>query len=176
MFPIGTAKRADFEQVVRKMDEIIFSEEAAAIWNIGVEGVTYTMDGDKIVLADDIVNSAEGAFKYMQNAYGCGTGFTRVWDPKYDLVKYDEKYAKINETVAAMDNAIQYIPATPNFDELDAEDAALMQANLFDAWQVWNDAFMTGKKSIETDWDAYVQEMKDKGIEQFCEIYNANKK
>ena len=176
MFPIGTSARDDFEQVVRKVDEIFFSEEAVAIWNIGVEGVTYTMDDGKIILSDDIVNSTDGAFKYMQNAYGCGTSFTRVWSPKYDLVKYDENYARINETVAAMQDAIQYIPATPDFDELTAEEAALMQTDLFDTWQVWNDAFLTGKKSIETDWDAYVQEMKDKGIERFCEIYNTYKK
>ena len=49
MFPIATSKRADFEQVVRAIDACFYSEEAATIWCLGVEGVTYTMDGDKIV-------------------------------------------------------------------------------------------------------------------------------
>ena len=31
MFPIGTANRPDFEQVVRKLDEIFFSEDANRI-------------------------------------------------------------------------------------------------------------------------------------------------
>lgn len=177
MFPIGTAKRADFEQVVRKIDEIFFSEEAAKIWCIGMEGVSYTMDGDKIVYADEILSSADGIYKYMQNAYGCGCdGLQLVWYNAQEMTKYDENYAAINAEVAAMDSAIRYIPATPSFDDLTAEDAALLQTTLADAWEVWNDAFLTGKKDIEAEWDAYVQDMKDKGIEQFCEIYNTFKK
>ena len=31
---------------------------------------------------------------------------------------------------------------------------------------------LTGKKSIETDWDTYVAEMQSKGIETFCNMYN----
>ena len=73
MFPIGTAKRPDFEQVVRKLDEVFFSEEANRIWCIGIEGETYTMDGDRIVYAEDITSSPAGIYKTMQNAYGCGT-------------------------------------------------------------------------------------------------------
>ena len=35
-------------------------------------------------------------------------------------------------------------------------------------------AFVTGAKSIEADWDAYVTEMKNLQIEQFCQMYNDN--
>lgn len=177
LFPIGTASRPDFEQVVRKIDEIFFSEEAAKIWCIGQEGVTYTMDGDRIVYSDDILASPDGIYKYMQNAYGCGTDpLQLVWYNAREMTKYDENYAAINAAVAAMPDAIQYIPPTPSFDDITAEDASLMQTTLSDAFEVWNDAFITGKKSLETDWDAYVQEMKDKGIEKFLQIYNDNKK
>jgi putative aldouronate transport system substrate-binding protein len=112
--------------------------------------------------------------KTMQNAYGCGTIQT-VWYLDREMTKYDENFAAINAAVAQMDDAIQSIPPTPFFDDLTAEDAALMQTTLYDAFEVWNDAFLTGKKSIEADWDAYVQEMKDKGIEQFCTLYNEYK-
>ncbi len=177
MFPIGTASRPDFEQVVRKIDEIFFSEEAAKIWCIGMEGVTYTMDGETIVYSDEITSSADGIYKYMQNAYGCGCdGLQLVWYNAREMTKYDANYAAINAQVAAMPDAIQYIPPTPAFDDLTAEDAALLQTTLADAWEVWNDAFLTGKKDIEADWDEYVQDMKDKGIDQLCQIYNTYKK
>lgn len=177
MFPSGTANRADFEQVVRKIDEIFFSEEAAKIWCIGVENVTYTMDGDTIVYNDEITSSADGIYKYMQNAYGCGCdGLQLVWYNAQEMTKYDENYAAINAVVAAMPDAIQYIPATPSFDDITAEDAALMQTTLSDAWEIWNDAFLTGQKDIEADWDAYVAEMTEKGINNFLEIYNKYKK
>ena len=177
VFPIGTASRPDFEQVVRKLDEIFFSEEAAKIWCLGIEGVTYTMDGDKIVFSDDILAAKEGIYKYMQNAYGCGTDpLQLVWYNAREMTKYDENYAAINTAVAAMPDAIQYIPPTPSFDDITAEEASLLQTTLSDNFEVWNDAFITGKKSIQTDWDAYVQEMKDKGIDKFLQIYNDNKK
>ena len=177
LFPINTAKRADFEQVVRKIDEVFFSEEAASIWCIGQEDLTYTMDGDQIKYNDEILASKDGIYKYMQNTYGCGAdGLQLVWYNGREMTKYDENYARINAEVAAMDDAIQYVPPVPSFDDMTAEDASLLQTTLSDAFEVWNDAFITGKKSIETDWESYVQEMKDKGIEKFLQIYNDNKK
>lgn len=177
MFPIGTSKRADFEQVVRKIDEIFFSKEASTMWCIGIEGDSYTMDGDRIVYNEKIMAAPEGIYKYMQNAYGVGCdGLQLVWVNAREMTKYDENYAAINAAVAEMDEAIQYIPPTPSFDDVTAEDAALLQAALLDTFEVWNDAFLTGKKSIEADWDAYVKEMQEKGIEDFLKIYNDHKK
>jgi putative aldouronate transport system substrate-binding protein len=177
LFPIGTSKRDDFEQVVRKIDEIFFSDEAATIWCIGIEGDSYTMDGDTIVYNDAIKAAPEGIYKYMQNAYGCGGDcFQKVWYNAREMTKYDENYAAINAKVAAMPDAIQYIPPTPSFDDITAEEASLLQTKLLDTFEVWNDAFLTGKKDIEKDFDAYVKEMKEKGIDEFLKIYNDNKK
>lgn len=172
VFPVKTTQRADFEQVVRKVDEIFFSEEAILIWALGIEGDTYTMNGDKIIFSDDILNAPEGVYKYMQNAYGCGTPIERVFINALDMAKYDENYAEINAKVSAMDHAIQYTPSAPNFDDLTAEDASLMQAALLDAYTVWNDAFIRGTKDIEADWDEYVKDMQDKGIDEFLALYN----
>ena len=36
---------------------------------------------------------------------------------------------------------------------------------LGDTFEVWADAFITGKKSTDTDWDAYVAEMKNLSID-----------
>ena len=173
MFPIATSKRADFEQVVRAIDAAFFSEEAAKVWCLGVEGVTYTMDGDKVVYADELVNSQDGVYKTLQVKYGCGSDVTQmVWYNAREMTKYDENYSKINAEVAAMGNVIQAIPPTPLFDDYAAEEAGLLQTPLSDTWEVWNDAFLTGKKSIEADWDAYVAEMQSKGIDTFCQMYN----
>jgi putative aldouronate transport system substrate-binding protein len=135
------------------------------------------MDGDTIVYSDTIKSAEEGIYKYMQNAYGAGCdGLQLVWYNAREMTKYDENYASINAAVAAMEDAIQYIPPTPSFDDMTAEDAALLQTTLLDTFEVWNDSFLTGKKSIENDWDAYVEEMNSKGMEEFLKIYNDNKK
>lgn len=175
MFPAKTAEREDFEQVVRTIDNCFFSEEAAKVWCLGVEGVTYTEEDGVITYADELVNSPDGIYKTLQVKYGCGSDVTQmVWYNAREMTKYDQNYSDINAAVAAMGDVIQAIPPTPLFDDLTAEDAGMLQTPLSDAWEVWNDAFLTGKKSIEDDWDAYVQEMKDKGIEEFCQLYNDN--
>ena len=175
LFPAKTAERDDFEQVVRKIDEVFFSEEMSKIWNLGVEGTTYTMDGDKIVYSDDITSSPDGIYKTMQVKYGAGSDVTQmVWHFDREMTKYDENYAKINQEVAAMDDVIQPIPPTPLFDELTADEASTLQTPLADKFEVWASDFIIGNKSLDTDWDTYVNEMKDQGIETMVELYNNN--
>lgn len=175
MFPAATAKRDDFERVVRTIDEVFYSEEGAKLWCLGVEGVTYTEENGKIKYADELVNSAEGVYKSLQINYGSGSDVTQmVWINEREMTKYDENYARINSEVAAMGDVIQIIPPTPLFDDLTAEDAGVLQTPLFDTFEVWADAFITGKKSVENDWDAYVEEMKTLKIDEFCKIYNDN--
>ena len=123
------------------------------------------------------MNSPEGVYKTLQVKYGCGSDVTQMlWINEREMTKYDENYAAINKVVASMDNVIQEIPPTPMFDDETAEDAGVLQTPLLDAFEVWADAFITGKKSIEKDWDAYVNEMQTLKIDDFCKIYNDNLK
>jgi len=177
LFPKKTADRPDFERLVRTIDEIFFSEEGAKLFCLGVEGVTYTMDGNTIKYADSIVNSPNGIYKSMQLEYGAGSDVTQmVWVNAREMTKYDENYGQINAVVAAMDNAIQSIPPTPMFDDMIAEEASSLQSPLLDAFEVWADGFLTGKKSLDKDWDQYVKEMKALNIERFTQLYNDNLK
>jgi len=173
MFPASTAKRDDFERLVRTIDEVFFSEEGAKLWSIGVEGVTYNMVDGKIKFIDELVNAPEGIYKSMQIKYGAGSDVTQlVWINANEMTKYDENYARINAEVAAMDNVIQVIPPSPMFDDIAAEDAGFLQTPLSDTFEVWIDAFITGKKSVDADWDAYVAEMKNLRIDDFNKLYN----
>lgn len=179
MFPITTAERDDFEQIVRAVDKMFYSEEAAMIWHVGVEGVTYTMGEDgKIEFIDEIKNAPEGIFKYMQIKYGCGADpFQMVWLNDIDFQKYDENYAELNAEVAAMDNAIQPMPPEPWFDDIMAEEAATIQAGLVDPVEVWIDAFVTGKKDVnsDADWAEYIAELEALGANELLEIYSENR-
>jgi putative aldouronate transport system substrate-binding protein len=175
LFPIATSKRADFERVVRAVDAMFFSKEAALLWCLGVEGETYTMQGNTVKFADHIAASPDGIYKNMQINYGCGSATTQmVWVNAREMTKYDENYANINARVAAMDQAIQPVPPTPLFDDRTAERVTSLMGVLFDTLVVWDDAFLTGTKSIDTDWAAYVAEMRQKGIDEYLSLYNSN--
>jgi putative aldouronate transport system substrate-binding protein len=175
LFPIAASKRADFERVVRTVDAMFFSKEAALLWCLGVEGETYTMQGNTVRFANSIANSPDGIYKSMQINYGCGSATTQmIWVNAREMTKYDENYADINARVAAMDQAIQPVPPVPLFDDLTAERVTSLMGVLFDALVVWDDAFITGTRSIDTDWAAYVAEMRQKGIDEYLNLYNSN--
>lgn len=178
MFPITTAERDDFEQVVRAVDKMFYSEEAAKIWHVGIEGVTYNVVDGEIEFIDEIKNAPEGIFKYMQVKYGTGADpFQMVWLNDLDFLKYDEFYANLNAEVAAMDDAIQSVAPAPWFDDIEAEEAATIQAGLIDPVEVWIDAFVTGKKDIDSDadWAEYVAELEALGANELFAIYNENR-
>ena len=176
IFPIAVSKRPDFERIVRTVDEMFFSSEAAMLWCLGVEGETYTMYGDAIIYADSILDSLDGIYKAMQLRYGAGSDITQmVWVNDREMTKYDENYAHINQKVVAMDNAIQAIPPVPRFNDTDGEKATSLLGPLYDTLSVWDNAFLTGTKSLDRDWDAYVREMNSKGIMELLDLYNNNR-
>jgi len=92
------------------------------------------------------------------------------------MTKYDENYAAINRAVAAMPNVFQYIPPAPRFaTPAIAERASSLMGILHDTFVVWDNQFLTGQRSIETDWNTYVNEMRSRGIDEFLNIYNSNR-
>jgi putative aldouronate transport system substrate-binding protein len=172
MFPTAVSKRADFERIVRVVDQMFFSEDAAKLWCLGVEGVTYNMVNGQVQFVDSIRNSPDGIYKSMQINYGCGAGPTQmIWINSREMTKYDANYAAVNAKVASM-GAIQTQPPEPKFDDITAEEVTQLMGVIWDAQTVWDDAFVSGTKSLETDWDAYVAEMRQKGLDRYLELYN----
>ena len=176
IFPIGVSRRPDFEQVIRAVDKMFFSEEAAKIWCLGVEGQTYTMQGSTIKYADSILTAPDGIYKSMQLRYGCGAAGTQlVWVNAREMTKYDANYSDINKQVSAMDTATQSVPPSPRWaSDAVAERATSLMGTLFNTFIVWDDAFLTGAKSLDTDWNAYVNEMTSRGINELLNLYNSN--
>ena len=64
------------------------------------------------------------------------------------------------------------ILSTPLFDDAVAEEAGILRTPLLDTFEKWNNDFITGKKDIDTDWDTYVAEMNNAGIEKYLTLYN----
>lgn len=175
VFPNSLLDREDYEDVIRKIDEIFYKPELVEVWTLGVEGETYEKNGDAIEYIDEIKNAPDGIYKYMQVAYGAGSDvLQQVWHIDREMTKYDENYARINQEVGEMDNAIQELPPVPLFDDLQAEEAASLQTPLGDTFEVWADDFITGAKDLASDWETYVQEMENLGIQTMLDLYNDN--
>jgi len=160
------------------VDQMFFSKQAELLWCIGVEGETYTMQGNTIRYIDSIVNSPDGIYKTMQLRFGAGADSLQyLWVNAREMTKYDENYAQINRNVAAMNNAIRAIPPFPSYptnNRAVAERAATLMSILNDTFIVWDNQFLTGARSLDTDWAAYVADMTAKGINEFLNLYNSN--
>lgn len=177
LFTASCQKRADFTDIVAAVDKMFFSDEAAELWCLGVEGTTYNMVNGKVDFVDSIKNSVDGVYKALQLQYGLGSDTLQyVWVNEREMTKYDDNYAEINATVAAMPDAIQAIPPTVLFDAEQSEQAGFLQGPLADAFDIWADDFIRGKKSLDTDWDAYVSAMKALGIDDMVKLYNDNRR
>jgi putative aldouronate transport system substrate-binding protein len=177
VFTAAAQKRPDFEKLVRAVDEMFYSDAAIELWCLGKEGVTFTRGaGGKVEFFPAAVNSLDGVYKYLQVNYGMGAASSQmIWVNAQEMLKYDQYYADINAIVADMD-AIPLIPPTAVLSELETERASTLRATFVDAFDIWNDDFITGKKSLNSDWDAYVREMRNLGIDEFLAIYNKNKR
>ena len=106
------------------------------------------------MFADEFVNAKEGIYKSMQgqawNRKRCNADGLGVCDDEYD------NYARINAEVEAMGDVIRYIPPTPKFDDKQAEEAGSLQTRPRRVGTL-EPAFLTGAKSIDRDWNAYVR-------------------
>jgi putative aldouronate transport system substrate-binding protein len=146
-----------------------------------VEGETYTMQGNTVRFIDSLVNSPDGLYKAGQIRHGMGVNSLQLlWINAREMTKYDANYAQINARVAAMNNAIQAIPPSPKYPDTaagrrDAERATSLMGTLFDTFVVWDNNFMTGQRSIESDWNAYVNEMNSRGMNEYLQLYNNNR-
>jgi len=178
LFPATTAEREDFEQVVRAVDKMFYSEEAAKIWSIGVEGVTYNVVDGKIEFIDEIKNAPEGINKYMQVNYGCGTSsFQSVWPDEYTLMKNDPEFAEIYAAAAAMGANQPYAPE-PWFDVYAAEEAGMIgNGAMFDLVETCREQFIAGDLDVNDDaaWAKYVADMEGAGLNEYLKLYSDNR-
>jgi putative aldouronate transport system substrate-binding protein len=176
VFTTAAQKRPDFEKLVRAVDAMFYSDAAIELWCLGKEGVTFTRNNGKVEFMSAAVNSLDGVYKYLQVNYGTGAaGSQMIWLNAQEMLKYDHNYADINAIVAEMDG-IPLIPPAAVLSDIETERASLLRATLRTTFEVWTDDFITGKKSLNSDWDAYVKEMRDLGIDEYLAIYNKNKR
>ena len=174
MFPAQVAEREDFEQVVRAVDKMFYSEEAVDIWALGVEGVTYNVVDGEIVFVDEVLNAEEGVAKYLQKEYGCGlSGFQSVWPNEYILLKQTEEFAEIFSAAAEM-GANRPLPPEPRFDELELDESFMYW---FGSVSDDCEQFIYGQKDINDDavWAAYCEQLESEGLQDYLDLHNANR-
>lgn len=172
----------EFIKMLRFVDWLWYSDEGHELSQWGVEGETYTKDAEgNIVLNSDIYYNGfnPGAPKQLNVDYGFGGGvFAYGGNTFIQLSKFTEGEKEWNERINANRENVQLMPPVLA-DELEKEELNLIQVPLMSYVNTSALEFITGKKNVETDWDAYVAECENKGsakyVEQVNEIFNNTK-
>ncbi|MBE6023395.1 MAG: extracellular solute-binding protein [Cellulosilyticum sp.] len=171
----------EFIKMLRFVDWLWYSEEGQMLSLWGVEGETYTMDGDKVVLNPEITYNGinPDAAKKLNADYGFAGGVFAYGGSNW------LRGSKFTEGERDYNNRVQETreprPIDPPFlaNEEESEELNLIQTPLIDCVKAWTQKFITGQASIEEEWDTYLAECEALGatrvVDQVNEIFEKNK-
>ena len=165
----------EFIKMIRFIDWLWYSDEGQTLALWGVEGETYTVDdaGNYVLNSDIYYNGMNpGAPKQLNVDYGFGGGvFAYGGSKKLRYSKFSEGEKEWNDRVDA--NRVDQKLLPPILaDELEKEDLNLIQVPLMDYVNTAALEFISGKRNLDTDWDAYVAECENKGSVKYIELAN----
>ncbi|GFH42680.1 sugar ABC transporter substrate-binding protein [Lactococcus hodotermopsidis] len=163
----------NFKATLQFIDWLIFSEEGQLFARWGVEGETYTTEGDiknggKINLAKDVNTRGLNptGTKDLQKDFGFGNGAFAFGNAAY-LVNsiYNDTDRKWLEEMATDSVSLEAMPPAPMAD-LEAEELAIINTNLKDTVDQETLKFILGQRPL-SDWDNFIKQLKDKGLENW---------
>lgn len=166
----------EFIKMLRFVDWLWFSDEGQTLCLWGVEGETYSKDGEgKMVLNEDIYYNGmnPGAPKQLNVDYGFGGGVFASMGGTKDLrfSKFSDEELEWNERIDANREDAKLMPPVLA-DEMEKEEMNMIKVNLMDYVNTSALEFISGKKDLDKDWDAYVKECENKGSQDYVDQCN----
>jgi putative aldouronate transport system substrate-binding protein len=169
------AEREDFVAMLQFVDWLYYSDEGLEFAKWGVEGETFTRDADGTrTLMDDIDWSGlnPGAPQMLNADFGYYNGvFSLAHGSTAELVQSTLR-PEVVEWLEAM-NSKEVPEKGPGIkmDEMQREQASLLQTNLEDMVITATAQFLLGDRSLD-DWDAFVAELQGAGMDEYVRIVN----
>ena len=172
----------EFIKMLRFIDWLWYSDEGQTLCLWGVEGETYTKDANgTITLNPDIYFNGinPGAEKQLNVDYGFGGGvFAYGGSKELQYSKFSEGEKEWNERIDANKENAKLMPPVLA-DEIEKEEMNLIKVSLMDYVNTAALEFISGKRDLDKDWDAYVADCENKGstkyVDQANEIFERTK-
>lgn len=158
---------------VLAMFDYLYTEEGALFQGYGVEGDTYTLDENgKPVFTDKILNNPDGLTTSQAiDVYLCPRNLQIMKDWSSEYVSATEAQIEMCN-VWDMDGTDMHIPALSlNSEESSAYSNAMVDVETY--MQEMTNKFIMGTADIETEWETYVQTMKDMKVENAIAAYQS---
>ncbi|NED99536.1 ABC transporter substrate-binding protein [Phytoactinopolyspora halotolerans] len=173
MLSSKAAESENFVAMMQFIDWLWYSDEGQEFAKWGVEGVTYTKDGDgTYTLADDVdfVALNPDGDKHLQEDFGFSNGvFAYGGSTELLHSTFSEEEQEFQEAMAEKD-LLPLDPPHP-FTEEEREQVTLWETPLKDHTEQATLQFILGQRDL-SEWDAYVAELEAKGMSQYVDVVN----
>lgn len=172
--PASVAERSDFDKVMSFVDWLYYSEEAAVLSKLGVEGVTYSKNGEAFEMNKDIktVFNVDGT-KELQKDFGMNNhGIqTLVADlvPRNMMNLIEAPNVQEEKRYLIDNDMVDYDDPLVKFTEEQSENAKLLYTTLNEYTNTMMMKFIYGEESLE-NWDKYVKKCKDLGSDKLISL------
>ena len=171
----GVAISADCEhpEIAMKLMNYLYSEEGAELANYGIEGDTFNYVDGKPILTDKISHNEEYSMSQAQALYLMPPSrFGGLYDWTRELSTVPEKDIKAFDIWGVADDSY-ILPSRISYTSDESTERAKIVAEV-DTYMKENSVkFITGVLDIDTEWDNYVNQLKDLGVERAIEITQA---
>jgi putative aldouronate transport system substrate-binding protein len=163
-YGLAIASTAENPAKIIKFLDYGYSKAGETLFNWGVKGKTFTVENGKKSFTDKVMKDPdyppETALTKYTNPY-----WLTVTDPEAQKAVTGEFGIKARETWSKADSTMAMEPLLWMTDE---ENQVVQSAttDIETFHEEMRDAFITGKKDIDKQWDSYVQTLKSMGIER----------
>lgn len=177
MLSTSASKKDDFEAFLQFVDWQWYSDAAQVLVKWGIKGETYVMKDGKYTTAPGWKLAAYGVGDpnakkdiRIDDGFSCGNF---MYGGTTQIVESTMPAEELAWQKSIADYKLLKTPPSVPYTPVQAQQAAQKQTALIGSTTTWTMNFILGKKSVSSDWDAYVSELKAKGMEDY--VSNANK-
>ncbi|GEL97887.1 ABC transporter substrate-binding protein [Cellulomonas terrae] len=174
MISSEAAEKPHFLALLQFVDWLYYSDGGLEYAKYGVEGTTFTKDGETRTLAADVdwngVNPA--GTKKLNADLGFSNGVWMLANGTTDDLIRGLNTAATNEFIDAMADKTELplVPSAP-LDEMQQEQITLWQAALNDSVTQNTAAFILGQRPL-SEWDDWLTELKGLNVDQYVDTFN----
>ena len=174
MLSADAAKQPHFLALLQFADWLYYSDEGLEFAKWGVEGTTYTKDGDVRTIDPDIdwngINPT--GTKKLNADFGFSNGVFLLANGSSDELLASMSSDEVQQFVDEMSTKEELPLAPPApLEEMEQEQVTLWQTALTDAVTQATAAFILGQRPM-SEWDTFVSELKALNMDQYVATYN----
>lgn len=181
MFSAKAKNNPNFEQMLKFVDWLWYSDEGQVLSKWGVEGTTYKISDGKYQLMPDVTFQTlnPSGTKDLRKQFGFSNGVF-----SYGGKKELAQSMMSQEDLTFLDGVnkkVKLVPSAPPvlLSEDEREQSTLLSKPLVDYVNQMTYKFILGKSDLNTDWNQYVTDCKIKGSDKLLQltnrVYNATK-